>query len=119
LIDPLRTAENVTAEELDALPFGAIVLDFNGTVLSYNRHESELSGLDPARVIGKNFYRDIAPCTAVGPFRDRLSQFAGSGALVSTRFEHRFEFERGPVDVKITFVLKPHRREIMIAVERS
>ena len=39
--------------EIDAVPFGVVAMDRSGVVTGYNLAESELSGLDPAAVIGR------------------------------------------------------------------
>ena len=67
-MDALQDLEQITRmseEQLDALPFGAIRLDMTGKILTYNMTESKLTGRDPKRVIGRNFFTDVAPCTNV------------------------------------------------------
>lgn len=67
-MENLQELEKITRmlpHELDALPFGAIRLDKDGTILSYNMTESKLTGRDPKKVIGRNFFEDVAPCTNV------------------------------------------------------
>ena len=54
--DPIEDLSQVQPELLDALPFGAIQLAGDGTIVAYNRSESALSGLTPERVVGKNFF---------------------------------------------------------------
>ena len=105
-------------EALDALPFGAIVVDYDGNIERYNQYEATLSHLDPDRVIGKNFFRDIAPCTAIQSFEGRLHEFAASSERVSASFDYLFAFAHGPVNVSITFMKSPVRKSILIAVER-
>jgi photoactive yellow protein len=51
---------------LDELPFGVICLDEHGTIVQYNLAEARLARLDRSRVLGKDFFRQIAPCTAQG-----------------------------------------------------
>ena len=60
LFDWLMTA---TVIELDSLPYGVIAMDLDGTVEAYNLAESKLAGLTPERVLGKNFFSNVAPCT--------------------------------------------------------
>lgn len=55
--------ERATVIELDALPYGVIAMSLDGTVEAYNLAESKLAGLSPERVIGKNFFSNVAPCT--------------------------------------------------------
>lgn len=46
-------------QELDALPFGAILLSPDGTVLRFNRTEQELTGRRPENVVGRNFFTEV------------------------------------------------------------
>ncbi len=55
--------EEASAEALDALAYGVIVMTSDGVVVGYNRAEADLSGLAPARVIGRHFFTAVAPCT--------------------------------------------------------
>jgi photoactive yellow protein len=105
------------AAEIDALPFGAIRIDHHGKILSYNQYEARLAHLDAARVVGKNFFRDIAPCTAVKAFEGRMREFITSTDQVSVTFDYFFSFKHDAVDVAITFVKLPED-QILIAVER-
>ncbi|HEX6095301.1 MAG TPA: PAS domain-containing protein [Thermoanaerobaculia bacterium] len=93
----------LTAEELDALPFGAIQLDAQGMVLSYNKAEEKLSGRRREEVVGKSFFRDIAPCTRVQRF------FGAFEAGVERRelnevFDFTFRFPSGARDVRIRMI---------------
>lgn len=103
--------------EVDALPFGAIRIDATGKIQTYNQYEARLSRLDANRVIGKNFFRDIAPCTAVQAFEGRMREFIASPNEVSASFDYFFSFAHDAADVTITFVKLPGN-DIMIAVER-
>ncbi len=76
--EQLQRAIGMSEDELDALPFGAIVIDVEGTIRRYNAFEAQISQLDPKRVIGRNFFRDIAPCTAVLAFEGRMKEFIAS-----------------------------------------
>ncbi len=108
----------LSPEALDALPIGAVVVDYSGTIVSYNDYESRLSHQAAANVIGKNFFRDVAPCTAVQAFEGRMQAFIKTTAVVSESFDYFFPFVHGAVDVTITFVRLTGKKEILIAVER-
>lgn len=99
-----ETLESITRmdeQQLDALPFGAIRLDANGTVLSYNHAESQLTGRDPKRVIGKNFFTEVAPCTNVQVFAGRFREGMAKKQLHAI-FPYRFDFKMAPRDVTVT-----------------
>jgi photoactive yellow protein len=115
----LWRALDLPPERLDELPFGAIVIDVTGTVLEYNEYESRLSLRDREAVIGRNFFRDIAPCTAVRGFEGRLRDFLKLREQISESFDYFFPFPHGAVDVTITFLRLHKQGQILIAVERT
>ena len=61
--DALTWLERADDEALDGLEFGVIAMDPSGVVVAYNTVESVDSGLSQRRVIGRNFFDDVAPCT--------------------------------------------------------
>jgi photoactive yellow protein len=117
--------ENVTAadlsrmteEELDALPFGAIKLSPRGTVISYNATEGRLTGRTRERVLGRNFFIDVAPCTDVQEFRGRFVELAKESEM-SIFHEFSFEFPFvPPLTVKITLLRDRGDKSIWVLVE--
>ena len=66
---------------LDALPFGVVCLDECMTVVRMNRAESEASGIQRWRAIGRDFFRDVAP----GPRNRMLAEAVA--AFTTTRAE--------------------------------
>ena len=97
----LESIDRMSEGELDALPFGAIRLDKTGKILSYNMAESRLTGRDPKRVIGRNFFTDVAPCTNVQAFAGRFREGVAKGDM-HIIFPYRFDFEMAPRDVTVT-----------------
>lgn len=47
----------------DDLRFGLIVMDRRGVVVGYNAFESNRAGIPAARVLGRDFFVDVGPCT--------------------------------------------------------
>jgi photoactive yellow protein len=116
--DRLWRLVDVPFEELDGMPFGAIVVNLAGGILAYNQYEARLARKDRDAVIGKNFFRDVAPCTAVQAFEGRMRAFVKSKDRVSERFNYFFPFAHGTVEVIITFLKLRGKDQILIAVER-
>lgn len=100
-IEQIRSVEHMSDQQLDALPFGAIRLDRDGTILSYNAREAAITGRDPHKVIGRNFFREVAPCTNVQEFAGRFREGVARGDL-HVVFPYRFDFEMAPRDVTVT-----------------
>lgn len=110
---------NLSAPEIDALPFGYIALAPDGTVRKYNRYEADLARKDPREVLGRNFFQDVAPCTQVqefeGRFRDFVEEDDGPPTL---SFDFVFRFRHGVQKVHIGFVRSPLKKEVIVTVNR-
>ena len=87
----LEVLNGATPEQLDTLPFGVVKMDHAGVVANYNRFESDLSGLLPSRVVGKQFFEQVAPCT--------------NNFMVAARFEEESLDEQ--LDYVFTYRMKP------------
>jgi photoactive yellow protein len=55
--------DEVDLKLFDELPFGLIAMDRLGDVIWYNRYESQRAGLDKEKILGRNFFEAVAPCT--------------------------------------------------------
>ena len=86
----------------DNLPVGLIVLDPAGRVVVFNRAEEILAGRQRARVLGRDFFTEIAPCMNVrqlgGEFRDNIGQHAFDHEVEMT---FPFPHNERPRDVKV------------------
>jgi photoactive yellow protein len=117
MYDP-QTIFDLAAEEIDDLPFGLIAVDEHGTIEQYNSFESRLSRLPKERVLGRNFFRDIAPCTAVQGFQGRFERFAQEPGDGAESFDFLFRFAFGTQHVSITFLRSAKRKQLRILVNR-
>ena len=114
----IRLLDTLSGTELDELPVGVIQLDRDGTVVQYNETESSLARVSQSDVVGRNFFRDIAPCTAVRDFQGRFEEGVAREDLDAT-FEYRFRFPDDRVkDVTITMSYRPHTGMVWVVVER-
>ncbi len=105
----------LAAEMLDALPFGALELDARGTVLAFNHPEEDFSGYARCDVIGRNFFKEIAPCADVQEFHGRFNDFL-RGSELAERFHFTYGFPDKDVEVLITFLRVS--RDKAVAVSR-
>lgn len=97
------TAESLSQADLDELPFGIIKLRADGTILAFNKAEQELSRISHKRIVGRNFFTDIAPCTDVKAFRGRFKKFL-AGDKETEDFEFTYNFRNGGTHVFIIFL---------------
>jgi photoactive yellow protein len=110
---------NLSAADIDSLPFGFIGLAPDGTVRKYNRYEADLARKDPQEVLGRNFFRDVAPCTQVQEFEGRFREFAsGEISEPTLSFDFEFAFRHARQKVRIGFVRTPLASEIVVTVNR-
>lgn len=110
--------ETLTAEELDSLPVGVIQLDRDGTVLQYNETESALARTSRADVLGRDFFNEVAPCTAVRDFQGRFQDGVARRELDVT-FDYRFRFRDDRVkDVSVSMSYRPESDTVWVVVER-
>ena len=100
-IQEIDRISRMNEAELDRLPIGAIRLDRTGVILSFNAHEASLTGRDAKKVIGKNFFTEVAPCTNVKSFSGRFREGVEQGTLHAV-FPYRFDFEMAPREVTVT-----------------
>ena len=117
-IQELKEVEAMNPAQLDALPFGAIQLDAVGNVLNYNLAEARLTGRDPKRVIGKNFFTEVAPCTNVQAFAGRFREGMAKKEM-HIIFPYRFDFEMAPRDVTVTLFYSAHGNSAWVFVRES
>lgn len=110
---------NLSAAEIDSLPFGYIALAPDGTVRKYNRYEADLARKDPQAVLGRNFFREVAPCTQVREFEGRFQDFvSGKSGEPTLSFDFEFAFRHGSQKVRIGFVRSPLAQEVIVTVNR-
>jgi photoactive yellow protein len=103
--------------QLDDLRFGVICLDPHGTILRYNLAEARMARLDRSKVVGRDFFRRIAPCTATPEFEGRFRTFtAGTeGRMV---FPFVFDFKFGAQEVTIELVRSTTPGRFYLCVNR-
>jgi photoactive yellow protein len=97
-----ETLRHASEEQLDNAPFGIIQVDDEGTIEFFNQYESELSGMDPEEVKGRNFFTQVAPCTNNRLFRGRFKKGIRRGELDET-FSYTYTYKMRPtlVDIRL------------------
>jgi photoactive yellow protein len=101
LLEWLEAADDAA---LDTAPFGVIAMTEDGVVTSYNAAESRLSGLPPAKVVGRHFFTAVAPCT--------------NNFMVAHRFETEPTLD-AVVDYVFTFRVQPTKVRLRLLKQRG
>lgn len=98
--DIANVLSTLDEEQIDDLAFGMITLDRNGMILQYNAAEGAITGRDPKETLGKNFFKDVAPCTNTDEFFGRFKKGVASGDL-NVMFEYTFDYNMAPTRVRV------------------
>lgn len=105
----------------NGLPFGIVKLDLAGKILEYNMAEGDLTGVDPAWALGKNFFDEVALCTKTAAFYGKFVEGVKRGFL-NTVFDFTFDHREIAVKVKVHMFTMPDSRgnkTVMLLVKRS
>lgn len=98
----------LSPEELDTLPYGLICLDAQGRVVHYNDTESRMARLPKGKVVGRNFFTDVAPCTRVREFEGQFQDLVRNPSRIRVRsFDFVFRFRHS--EQHVTIVMTPAR----------
>lgn len=113
--------DNILAREpqrAEYLPFGAVLLDRNGTIVKYNKAEGLIASRTPEDVIGKNFFNEIAPCAKGKRFHGEFLKFHQTGQI-NVMFDYKFGYKGADVAVKIHLKAQPDGQHCWLFVKRT
>ena len=96
----LSRLPSLSRADVDGLDFGAVKLDDDGTILLYNRYESELAGISPLDAEGRSFFTEVAPCTNNRLFAGKFRAGVEADAL-REQFGYTFTYRMRPTMVRI------------------
>ena len=105
----------MSAQDLDELDFGVIGFDSEENVTVYNRFESGVSGLTPVRVLGKNLFVEVAPCTNNFLVAERFR----SEPSLDAELDYVFTLRMKPTPVRLRLLADPSARLRYMIVVRD
>ena len=107
--DPATLArlEGMTADELDALPFGAVALSDDEVVRFANAYRPPLPGLDAGDARDASFFRTVTPAADTPLFRGRFRRGVRAGTM-DARFRYAFVTPQHPEP--LSFAIHLHRK---------
>jgi photoactive yellow protein len=115
-----KDVDNILQREpqrAEYLPFGAVLLDRAGKILKYNQAEGLIAGRNPADVMGKLFFSDVAPCAKGKRFYGEFLRFASTGAL-NVMLDYEFDYKMKPVRVRIHMKSAPDGQSCWLFIKR-
>jgi photoactive yellow protein len=115
---PIESLMDYDRESFDDLPFGVVEVDSDGDVLTYNRWEEDLAGRTRSHTLGRNFFREVAPCTGVAEFEGRFREMVAGGVPARERLDFLFRFPGGDILVSVALTWEPDRRRGFVLVQK-
>lgn len=100
-----------TSDALDILDFGVVEMNQAGQVLRYNATEARYSGLAPARVVGRHFFSEVAPCSNNRKVAHRFNE-----AAIDETIEYTFALKMKPVPVTLRMIKSAEAAQMYLLV---
>jgi photoactive yellow protein len=105
---------------LDDLPFGVVCLSESMTVLRMNRAESEASGIQRWRAIGRDFFGEVAPGPTNRALAEHVQAFAsGRGSRGTPAIAHTFKRRAGADPTRIELVRGRSAGRVYLCIRRD
>jgi photoactive yellow protein len=111
---PVEDLRGLSSEEVDRLPVGFIGLDDEGYVLRFNAYEARASGRVPQSVLGRHFFREVAPCTSIQAFEGRYARMVRQGLPAAAGFRYLFRFAGGDRLMNVFLSYRPDKGEGLV-----
>ena len=96
----------LSGTDLDALDFGVIGFDADGTVCRYNAFESRAAGLTADRVIGRHLFTSVAPCMNNFMVAQRFEDAAANGVELDATIDYVLTLRMKPVKVRLRLLAR-------------
>ena len=116
--EDLKRLPQMSRQELDELPFGAVKVDDQGQILIYNRGEGEIAGFAPREVEGKNFFTQLAVCTNNDIFFGSFRKGVAENDL-NLLFNYTFTYKIAPLNVRVHLYRDPDTRSNFVLVSKN
>lgn len=109
----LTRLEEAAVEDFDLLDFGLITINRESVVIGYNTYESKRAGLARDRVIGRDLFLDVAPCTNNYLVAERY----WSQDSLDEQLDYVFTFRMRPTPVRLRLLASPGSERKYLAIQ--
>ena len=109
----LAALESASADRIDELGFGLIVMDRDGGVTGYNQAESQLAGLPVDEVVGRNFFVEVGPCTN----NYLIAQRFHDSEELDEQLDYVFTYRMSPTPVRLRLLARRGSARQYLAVQ--
>ncbi len=111
---PMPWLDAASTTDLDGLAFGVVRMAPDGRVVAYNACESRMAGLSPERVLGRDFFADVAPCTNNYLVAERFR----SEPELDTQLDYVFTLRMKPTAVRLRLLKSAASPHMYLLVKR-
>ncbi len=108
----------MSRSQADSADFGVVKVDDSGSIVLYNRYESELAGITPSTAEGRNFFTEVAPCTNNALFFGQFKKGVANGHL-NMLFPYTFTYKMKPTNVKVHMFRDEDSKTNWVFVKKS
>lgn len=105
-------------EARDGLDFGVIGFDRSTHVVQYNAYESRAARLEPARVLGKHLFIEVAPCMNNHLVAQRFEAAGLEGRALDETVPYVLTFRMRPTPVQLRLLARPGAAVSYVLVQR-
>jgi photoactive yellow protein len=103
----LASLHSMSDSALDGLSFGVIAFDAAMLVVRYNLHETQSTGLKPERVIGHQFFTEIAQCMNNFLVAQKYLDAHSHGTALDETIDFVLTWRMRPTPVKLRLLFSP------------
>jgi photoactive yellow protein len=118
-MDMTDMLDDLDDRDLDALPFGVVCIDEHGKVARMNRVESEASGIQRWRALGRDFFGDVAPGPTNRQLAEQVAAFAASATDEAGPIAHTFPRRGRPDRTTIELVHGRVPERVYLCIHRA
>jgi len=81
--------------DINRLPTGKILLDAHLRIVGYSKEEESLTGLIASEIMGKEFFKEVAPCMQGEALSEWCADHVDDDALVETSLDWLLKLRSG------------------------
>ena len=104
---------------LDTLDFGVIAFDRDMVVQRYNQHETQATGLKRERVIGSQFFTDVAQCMNNYLVAQKFLDARDAATPLDETLDFVLTWRMRPTPVKLRLLSSPYTRLQYLLLKRA
>ncbi len=116
--DLLTSLEQMDNDALDELDFGVIGINDDGVVCRFNACEIRSVALSLEKVVGNNFFTEIALCMNNYLVAQRFDDAKYAGVALDETIDYVLTWKMRPTQVKLRMLRSPQHQTYYVVIKR-